>query len=127
VPRTFREISKETGVNEKDIRNMYTKLTKIIPKTGKVTTAVAPADLILRFCSKLNLSQSLISEAQEIARIATPHLEGKNPNSIAAASILMATKTTDLSRMAKDIAKAASITPATVLKIHAEIAAHKDS
>jgi len=127
VPRTFREIAKETGVNEKEIRNMYTKLTKQLPKSGKITTAVAPADLILRFCSKLQLAQSVISDAQDIARQATPHLEGKNPNSIAAAAILMATKTSDLSRMAKEIAKAASITPATVLKIHAEMVANKDS
>jgi len=77
VPRTFKELSKESGVNEKEIRNMYTKLAKILPKTTGVTTAVAPSDLILRFCSKLNLPQSVVTDAQDIARLATPNLEGR--------------------------------------------------
>jgi len=121
VPRTFRELAKESGVNEKEMRKMYTTLTKELPKTAKSIAAVAPADLISRFCSKLQLSQAIASEAQEIAKKGTPQLEGKNPNSIAAASILMATKSTDNARMAKEIAKAASITASTVLKIHAEL------
>jgi len=124
VPRTFREIAKETGVNEKEMRSMYTKLTKNLPKTEKMGAAVAPSDLILRFCSKLKYSPTVVTEAQDIAREATPHLEGKNPNSIAAASILVATKS-DPSKTAKDIAKAANITPATVLKIYYEILANR--
>jgi len=125
VPRTFKELSKESGVNEKEIRGMYTKITKILPKTTGVTTAVAPADLIIRFCSKLNLPQSVVTEAQDIARLNTPNLEGKNPNSIAAASILAASKASDPQRLAKDIAKAASITSATVMKIYSEILANQ--
>jgi len=121
VPRTFRELSKETGVKEKEIRKMYSTVTKELPKTAKTAAAVAPADLVLRFCSKLQLSPDVVTSAMEIARKAAPKLEGKSPSSIAAASILLATKSSDQARMARDIAKAASIATSTVQKVYSEL------
>jgi len=51
-------------------------------------------------------------------------LEGKNPSSIAAAAILFALKSSDPSQSAKEIAKAANMTPATITKIYHEIQAN---
>ena len=54
-----KELSKETGVNEKEIRKMYSTVNKDRPKTTKTAAAVAPADLIVRLPVKaLSISKS---------------------------------------------------------------------
>jgi len=119
VPRTFKEISRETGITEKEIRKYYRAINKILPKgTGNRTSA---ADLVGRFCSKLKLAHDVMSKATSIAENAAQFLEGKSPSSIAAASILMATKLSGEKRWEKDIAQAASISPTTIRNVYKEM------
>jgi len=48
VPRTFKELAKETGIKEKDIRKFYRNLTQLLPKTVNTAQAVSPVDLVVR-------------------------------------------------------------------------------
>jgi transcription initiation factor TFIIB len=121
VPRTFKELAKETGIKEKDIRKFYRNLTQLLPKTVNTAQAVSPVDLVNRFCSKLKLPHEIVTAACAVADKATPQLEGKSPSSIAAASILMVTKLSDQKRWEKDIAEAASISPTTIRNVYKEM------
>eukprot|EP00029_Vermamoeba_vermiformis_P011580 TRINITY_DN6401_c0_g1_i1.p1 TRINITY_DN6401_c0_g1~~TRINITY_DN6401_c0_g1_i1.p1 ORF type:complete len:313 (-),score=68.79 TRINITY_DN6401_c0_g1_i1:198-1136(-) len=121
VPRTFKELAKETGIKEKDIRKFYRNLAALLPKTVNTAQAVSPVDLVNRFCSKLKLPHEIVTAACAVADKATPQLEGKSPSSIAAASILMVTKLSDQKRWEKDIAEAASISPTTIRNVYKEM------
>jgi len=124
VPRTFKEISKETEISEKEIRKYYRALNKILPKgTGRTSAS----DLVNRFCSKLKLSNEIMNLATDIANKAAAFLEGKSPSSIAAASILLATKLQGEKRWEKDIAAAASISPTTIRNVFKELLPHQES
>lgn len=48
VPRTFKELAKETGIKEKDIRKFYRNLSQLLPKTVNTAQAVSPVDLVVR-------------------------------------------------------------------------------
>lgn len=48
VPRTFKELAKETGIKEKDIRKFYRNLAALLPKTVNTAQAVSPVDLVVR-------------------------------------------------------------------------------
>jgi len=126
VPRTFKELSKETGIKEKEIRKFYRSLTQLLPKTEGLSTAVSPVDLVNRFCSKLNLSHEIVTAASSVAEKVIPLLEGKSPSSIAAASILLVTKLSDQKRLEKDIADAASISATTIRNVFKEMQSFPD-
>jgi len=118
VPRTFKELARDTSIDEKDIRKLYKVLSKELPKGlfESRSNVVAPADLVIRICDKLGHKQNVVTLATQIAKNAAPKLEGKSPSSIAAASIFMATKTNE-----KEIARAASISAATIRNIFKEM------
>lgn len=114
VGRTIKELSLSTGVPKNEIRKNCTALNKILPQ--KNDTALSADSLIDRFCSKIpELPEWLKSEAASIARKVTPELEGKQPSSIAAASIFMACKIASFNLTEETIASAtSSITSNTV-------------
>jgi len=126
VSRTFKEISRDTQIAEKEIRKYYRALGKTLgPRDGGGRTS--PADLVNRYCSKLKLPQPIANLAIEIADKATPCLEGKSPASIAAAAILMATKLRpEGKRLEKDIAAAASISATTIRTAFKDMLPHQD-
>jgi len=120
VSRTFKELAKETGTKEQDIKRMYLVLTKQLGTTARAAP-VAPHELVIRICSHLNLPPIIKSLGEQIAKNAASRLEGKSPSSIAAASIYMAVRNQNIPCSEKDIAKAASISPSTVKNIFKEM------
>jgi transcription initiation factor TFIIB len=124
LSRTFKELARDTDNKELEVRRMYQKLTKQLGSNAR-TTRVAPHDLVIRFCSHLQLQPSVMYLAQQIAKNGTSRFEGKAPSSIAAASILMAVKHGNVPSQCTEteIAKAASISPATVKHIYKEMEA----
>lgn len=61
VPRTFKEISKETNIPEKEIRKYYRALNKILPKgTGRTSAAdlvVRTTHLLASECAQLTVGR----------------------------------------------------------------------
>jgi transcription initiation factor TFIIB len=124
VPRTFKELSKETEIAEKEIRKYYKAMNKMLPKNTANRTS-APA-LVNRFCSKLKLSNEIMNTARHVAEKAEPLLEGKSPSSIAATSILLVTKLYGEKRLEKEIAEAASISATTIRNVFKELCTFQD-
>jgi len=103
------------GTNEREIKKMHAVLSRLLPSI--VTVRVAPHEHVIRFCSRLNLPPCVESLGEQIAKNVVSHLEGKNPRSIAAASIYMAVQNQNVPCSEKDIAEAAGVSPATVKNI----------
>jgi len=120
VSRTFKELAKDTGTKEQDIKRMYLVLTKQLGGSTQ-SVPVKPHELVIRICSHLNLPPIIKSLGEQIAKNAASRLEGKSPSSIAAASIYMAVRNQNMPCSEKDIAKAASISPSTVKNIFKEM------
>jgi len=119
VARTFRELARETGTREQEIKKMYGVLTKHLGTTSARPTP--PHELVIRFCNHLGLPAFVMTTAEQIAKNVAPRLEGKSPSSIASASIFMAARHKCVPCSEKDIAKAASIAPSTVAHIYREM------
>jgi transcription initiation factor TFIIB len=128
LSRTFKELARETDIKEIEVRRMYGVLTKHLGKDCRRATPVAPSDLVIRICSHLNLKSNTVSYlAQQIAKNVASRLEGKSPNSIAAASVLMAVKSEGITECTeREIAQAVSISPSTVKNIYKEMEGMKD-
>jgi len=127
LSRTFKELSQETGIKQIELNRMHKVLHKQLGNRGMRSAPVAPAELVIRICSHVNLSNAVKDLAGRIAKNAASRLEGKNPSSIAAASVLMAVKKEGIKDCTeREIAIAASITPSTVKKIYSEMEGMKD-
>jgi len=122
VPRTFKELTRETGIKEKEIRKFYRNICKLIPQSDNAERT-SPSDLVSRFCSHLNLSHQIMATSIHVASEAQKYVEGKCPSSIAAASILLVSRLSSEKRWEKDIAVAANISPTTIRNCYRELLA----
>lgn len=88
--RTFKELAKLTSVPEKEIRSFYKSVDKLLPNTS--SPPLEPSSLVERFCSRLSdaLPEWVKIGASNIARNASALLEGRQPATIAAASVMLA-------------------------------------
>lgn len=89
--RTFKELAKSSGVTEKELRSFIKSVQKVLPHTS--TPPSDPSTLVDRFCARLHtdLPEWLKIGASQIAKKAfSTVLEGKQPATVAAGSILLA-------------------------------------
>lgn len=126
VPRTFKEITRETGIDEKEIRKFYRYLCQLVPATDN-TERTSAADLVSRFCSHLGLSHQIATVAIAAAQQGQHYVEGKCPSSIAAAAILLVSRLSNEKRWEKDIAAVANISPTTVRNCYRELVAFQST
>jgi len=95
-PRTFKEISavSNNGTTIKDIGRCYKIIRKTLVSTNENSSGFSSssADLIVRFCSKLDYPKEVRKLADHIVGKASDiqTLTGRSPNSLAAASIYLA-------------------------------------
>jgi len=118
--RDFNDLARATKESDatKQIKQCYGKLLKLLPPRSGVTVGVGVAhDLVNRYCLKLDLPKWLITVAADVAKNATPRLEGKYPSSVASASILIACTAAGYKITDTEIAAAtASLQPSTITK-----------
>jgi len=118
--RDFTDLARATKEVDgaKEIKKCYGKLLKSLPPRSGVSVGTGVAhDLVNRYALKLNLPKWLITIATDVAKNATPKLEGKFPSSVASASILIACQAAKHNINENDIAAAtASLQPSTILK-----------
>jgi transcription initiation factor TFIIB len=122
VPRTFKELTRETGIDEKETRKFYRYLSRLLPQTDNPERTSA-ADLVSRFCSHLGLSHHITTAAIHTAQEGQRFVEGKCPSSIAAAAILLVSRLSTEKRWEKDIAAVANISPTTVRNCYRDLVA----
>jgi len=101
VPRTFKEISAVSNDNTtiKDIGRCYKIIRKSLVSSNATSSGISTSsssDLIVRFCSKLDLPKEVRKLADYIMNKAADirTLTGRSPNSLAAASIFLAAELT---------------------------------
>ena len=93
------------------------KAYKVIRKElSLIIPVVDPLDLIPRFASKLGLSQSTITKANElVVKIKEEgSLSGKRPETIVATALYMASKINEEPRTQRDVANAVGVIEVTI-------------
>lgn len=124
--RSFKELAKASGVVEKEIRSFYKSLTKILPNSS--TPPLDPAALVDRYCARLgdDLPEWVKIGASQIAKKASAVIEGRQPSTVAAGSILLATSLAGIPLDQDAIAKATNaITGSTVHAAYIKLSQHK--
>lgn len=113
--RTFKEICALTKVDRKDIGRTFKFLKSKLGASASINTT-SSNDLIVRFCSRLDLNQDTRRIAEILTRVAKDmeHISGKSPVSIASSCIYMASHLTGQPRDAKTISEVAGVGEATI-------------
>jgi len=112
APAEIKDIAQQTNVEEKALRSSITKLLKALPEYQAPSSGAA--DLIVRYCKKLNVPAWFVTIAETVAKNASQHLEGKKTSTVAAASIMLTSECAGYTVKLEDAAKAASMTAQTI-------------
>lgn len=115
APRSFKELSSISGVLAKDIAKCYKNILKIVQLQDS-SVHIDSGDFMLRFCSRLELSNEVQKIASDIAQNAKELsiTDGRNPTSIAAAAIYMASQISDEPKSQKEISEVAGCAESTI-------------
>ncbi|MFH1134424.1 MAG: transcription initiation factor IIB family protein [Nanoarchaeota archaeon] len=120
LPKTALEVSAFTEVSKEQLLRAY-KLIKL--GLGLKSNQVDPADLIMRFASRLGLRHDTIMAATEILEKIknTKISQGRKPETILAAALYIASKLTKDQRTQREIANALGVIEITIRKRSREI------
>lgn len=121
LPKTPLELTKYSEVNRKKMMRSYLILKK---KLGLKTNVVDPADFIPRFGSKLKLKADTITLAIKIVgKLKNKAVfSGKNPQTIVASALYLASQMNDDYRTQRDIANSTGVIEVTIRKVSKLIA-----
>lgn len=117
APRSFKELSSISGIQASDIAKCYKNIVKVIDASElELSVHVDSGDFMSRFCSNLGLSVEVQRIATHIAAIAKEKsiTDGRNPTSIAAAAIYMASQASDTKRSQREISEVAGCAESTI-------------
>lgn len=117
APRSFKELGSISGVQARDIAKCYKNIFKILDTPGQeLSMHVDSADFMSRFCSNLGLPVEVQRVATHIAAVAREQsiTDGRNPTSIAAAAIYMASQASDTKKSQKEISEVAGCAESTI-------------
>ncbi|KAM0786690.1 hypothetical protein ACM66B_002135 [Microbotryomycetes sp. NB124-2] len=134
VSRTFREIVALTKVPKKEIADVFKVLERTFEMGGgqgqaPMSTSASTTDsLITRYCNHLNLPVPVQRAAVHVGVRANEEgvLTGRNPITIAAASILFATTLWGVPKPAKDISTVAGVQDGTIRYAFRLLCGHKE-
>lgn len=115
--RSFKEISSISGVSARDMSKCYKNIVKAVNTPHQdLSMHVDSGEYMSRFCSSLGLSVEVQRIATHIAATAKEMsiTDGRNPTSIAAAAIYMASQASDTKRSQKEISEVAGCTESTI-------------
>lgn len=118
--RTFKEVSVLTAVPKKEIGRSYKIIFPHIEKMAVVSTG----DIVVRFCSDLNLSIEMQKTALAISKKAQALgcIAGKSPDSVAAAIIYLITHLfPGQKKVQKDIQIVTNVTDVTIKNTYKEL------
>lgn len=116
VPRSLKELSAITNVPTCMIAKCFTAICKSEPLNQSLSTHVDSGDFLSRFCSNLNLPNDVQRIAMHIASVVKDKsiADGRNPTSIAAAAIFMASQISDTKKTQKEISEVAGVADSTI-------------
>jgi len=113
--RSFRELSTISGQSQPVIAKCYKSIIRSCDNE-RITTQVDACDFLSRFCSSLGLSIEIQRLATNIATVAKEKsiIDGRNPTSVAAAVIYMASQLSDDKKSQKEISEVAGCAESTI-------------
>jgi transcription initiation factor TFIIB len=120
IPITIKDISNYSGIDRKVIGRTY----KIISKSYNHRIPFSnPRDFLLKFSSELGINSETLSEASDILKeIDGKHgISGKNPASITAATLYLASQKSGQIRTQSEIVKATGISESTIRRRYKDI------
>lgn len=117
APRSFKELSTISGVRAGDIAKCYKNILKIVETPRQeLSMRVDSGDFMSRFCSNLGLPNEVQRVATHISAVAKEKsiTDGRNPTSIAAAAIYMASQASDTKKSQREISEVAGCAESTI-------------
>jgi transcription initiation factor TFIIB len=126
-PRSFREVSRETGLPEEELHKHFKTISKLLPSTARAPSADAGA-LVNRLGSQLGLPYRVIQIAAHVAFAAGKLLEGRLPDSIATACVLLVLRSGNGSHAEvteEQLASLGGVSSATVRAVYRLLLPHK--
>lgn len=130
---SLKELSRATNTDEKEIKRYYKILLRgnYVSMLGieqkRKSTQDEVLELVGQFCARLQHPFSFEKAAKEIAMKSVEFLEGKQPSSIAAASILFVWSLSENSnKNQRKLAGVASISTNTLRNVYKEICQHSN-
>jgi transcription initiation factor TFIIB len=120
VPRSLEEIAQVSKASKREVGRVY----KVVASELRLSMApVTPAAFIARFGSRLNLSNEVQAKALDLVRGAVERevVSGKDPKSIAAGAIYIASVLLGEPRTQKDVSEASGVTEVTIRNRYKEL------
>ncbi|KAI9443530.1 cyclin-like protein [Lactarius indigo] len=124
VPRTFSEICSLTHVSKKLVGRCYKALERAFNLTPRSSAArsggAEPEDLMVRYCNHLDLPPHVQAICKDIIVAVREHgiADGRNPVSIASATIYFACLLLGVSKTIKDISMVTGVYEGTIKVVH---------
>lgn len=120
IPITIKDISNYSGIDRKVIGRTYKR---ILESYNHRIPFPNPRDFLLKFSSELRINSETLSKASDILNeIDEKHgISGKNPASITAASLYLASQKSGQFRTQIEIAKATGISESTIRRRYKDI------
>eukprot|EP01096_Ripella_sp_DP13-Kostka_P013514 TRINITY_DN5881_c0_g1_i1.p1 TRINITY_DN5881_c0_g1~~TRINITY_DN5881_c0_g1_i1.p1 ORF type:complete len:314 (-),score=159.57 TRINITY_DN5881_c0_g1_i1:89-976(-) len=115
---TPKELANKLHLKEKDIRKIVREKDLLAFKPKNV---IDPAILAGRFCNKLGLAPRIKEEVVQLIGRIKDDLQGKHPNTIAAACISQICLNNDIKKSQDEIAKSCIISPSTLRSVQKEL------
>ena len=120
IPRTLDEVGKHSRTGRKEIGRTFRAISReLLLKVAPAT----PQDYIPRFCSILNLPQTVETSASRIL-VRAEEIDltaGRGPTGIAAASVYLASIIEGVERTQREVSDAAGVTEVTIRNRYKEI------
>lgn len=113
LPRSLEEIEEVSRVKRKEIGRTYRYISK---ELGLEMEPVDPQQYVPRYCSELELSETVKTKAMDIIEVTAKKglLSGKSPTGYAAAAIYAAALLCTEKRTQKEVAEVAQVTEVTI-------------
>lgn len=120
VPRSLEEVAAVSKVAKREIGRVYKVVAAQLSLAMK---PVHPVSFIARFASRLRLTSRAESAARELVMraVEAETVSGKDPKSVAAGAIYIASVLTAESRTQKDVSEASGVTEVTIRNRYKEL------
>lgn len=128
VPHTLTEISNNLGLDRKTVNKCFNSIKSIIIENRENQIQTNVSGLVNSCCNKMELEPKVKNCATEVAQLICKSeiIAGRNPSTIAGASILIASKLLQIPISKKDIAEKATTTENTITNAYQEIVKYKE-
>jgi|Deesub1362B_J571_1020462.scaffolds.fasta_scaffold00101_28 transcription initiation factor TFIIB len=125
LPRGLKEVVKVSKANKKEICRAYKHISK---ELGIQTFVPSPIDFLPKLRAALDLPPEIVKRAEEILRMGEEIgiTGGRDPRSLAAAAVYIASQELMNPRTQKQIAKAAEVTEVTIRNRYKELCSKLD-